>query len=1116
MSHFVLQENLDGSVNLVKKNQVLAEVCGKVTYINPKNRILFSIHAEKMNKNFRCKLNYDNPFCPLKEGDAIHGVAEYTVDPRYGDTLNLIQPPLAIPGEDKNTIIKSFVVALIGTGFGATKANCLLEALILKTGNLSNAIVTLDRMASFYNYHNNIDTVVLQPYLITFDGKEKQMLTLLEWWYKNRNLRRLYLLGINNTEIRSSKLPPEELYKVCLDNPYKILSLKIDKCDNILQRMGKEINPNTRFCGEICRKIGEYMESRGWSGIPTNILVKMFPTITEHLNVLKETFNIKTDLHTVYLPYAYEVEVGITNFVKNLLDSPTLPRYIDPDQITYTRNDINDEQKLVIRKALSDNICIIRGVAGSGKCLDSHTPILMFDGSIKQMMDTRVGEQVMGPDSKLRTILSRCSGLGQMYRIVPSKGRPFICNGPHILTLKGITPYLVFNEEKHNLVVKFSVKGINTSKHFKTEREAIEYKDSLPEDIFDISVDEYLKRKPEVQTSNYLYHTGVTFPEREVPFDPYVMGMWLGNGTSAAAQITNEDQEVIDKMNNLLSKYDLELKLQQFKDEGITYDIVGKGDKYWIKGNNAFSGVLRDYNLLNNKHVLNVYKTNSREVRLQILAGLLDSDGYQHSDFYEIHQTNKTLADDIEYLAFSLGFMVTRREVKKGCMYKGKMRYGLYQRINIMGTGLEEIPVVLERKKSYSRKSKVRATCLRFEVEAIGLGVYHGFELDGDGRFLLGDFTVTHNSSIIKEIIHNLRNNNIKYKVVSFTGKAVARIREITEQKDPMTMHMAIITSSKTLVEHVIIDETSMVTSELLYEFINKFGNNFRLTLVGDPNQLNPIGWGCLFDQLIKSKIVPTYTLHKCHRNSNGILENASNVVECNTDGYDGPSFRFEEFDDFNVLNGNIQDVGELIKIFQNSGIPSNKITVISPFNRYIDEINLVCQDIYNFGNREIKDINQKVWRIGDRVMMTENNYKINVMNGDEGIVTDISEKGIKVTFKDGSEKIFLLNGPNLEESGEKVSNKELTTSSLALSFCVSVHRYQGSENDFIIFFIPQSKESKFLNRNLLYTGITRGKKIIWMVGDHDTMLKAATTAPAYKHDNLCQRLVNSRTINLV
>lgn len=745
MAQIVLQENSDGSEYLTKKKQVLAEICGKVTYVNNKNRKLFTIHAQKMDKTFRCVLNYPNPFCPIREGDAIFGIAEYVLDKRYGDTLNLIQPPFVLLGEDKNTIIKSFVTALRGTGFGTMKAHSLLDTLVLKTGSLSNAISTLDRMSSFYNYKNDSDTGIIQPYTTVL--KEKQMLQLLGWWYKQRNLRRLYLFGINNREIRDSKMSPEKMYMMCLENPYKIFSLSIDKCDSIVKRLGKEIDTSVRVCGVISRKINECMMSRGWSGVPTNILLKMYPESSQYIDQLRDTFGIKTELHTAYLPYAYEVEVGICDLVKNLLDGPTLPHAMHPSEITYTRDDLSTDQKMVIRRALNDNICIIRGRAGSGK------------------------------------------------------------------------------------------------------------------------------------------------------------------------------------------------------------------------------------------------------------------------------------------------------------------------------------------------------------------------------------------TSIIKELIHNLDEKGIKYRVVSFTGKAVARIREVTEKKEPMTMHMTITMSSNKKTSefnHVIIDEASMVTSELLYEFVSKFGSDFRLTLVGDPNQLTPIGWGTMFDQMIKSSIIPTYTLNRCHRVNgldNGILLNANSIVECSEPDYNGPPFQFEETDNFKILDGDISTIRDLIKILQDCGTPSNKITIICPYNKYLQQINQICQEIYNDQNRCIHDDQGRSWRINDRVMMTENNYKINVMNGDEGNITDLTSTQVQVTFKDGTSHVFELSSDGPKDmdrpNGEEGKCKVLDTSCLVHSFGVSVHRYQGSECDYVIFYVPKSAPSKFLNRNLLYTGITRAKKLIWMVGDYDTMVRAATTPPAYRCDNLAQRLAQMNTISM-
>lgn len=746
-NRFVLQENSDGTVKLKQENKVFAEVCGKIVKINYKNKKIFTIHAEKMNKQFRCVLSYSKAFCPIREGDAIFGIAEYIQDSRYGDTLNITQPPFVALGEDENTLIKSFVIALKGSGFGTMRANNLLETLKVKFGSLSEACVNLDKLSSFYFYKNETDMSLLQPYSLVL--KEYQMMKLLKWWYKNRNQRRLWLLGINNTEIRNAKMSPEEMYSMCLENPYKIYSLSMDKCDDIFNRIGKQTSSEIRQCAVISRSLHDYM-NRGWSGIPSNILSKIYPESYEYMPMLRDMFDIKTELHTIYLPYPYDVEVGIADMVTNLLDGPLLPHAMDPSEITYTRSDLTENQKRVVEQALSDNICIIKGGGGTGK------------------------------------------------------------------------------------------------------------------------------------------------------------------------------------------------------------------------------------------------------------------------------------------------------------------------------------------------------------------------------------------TTIIKEIVHNLVEKNISYRVVSFTGKAVARIREVIDKKEPMTMHMTITATKnnkKNIFSHLIIDEASMVTSELMYEFIEKFSHDFRITLIGDPNQLKPIGWGNMFDQLIQSNAVPTYTLTRCHRVENdnsGILINANNIIECSDPHYNGPQFEFEETDNFNIIEGGMDMIRNLLTILQNNNVSGDKITIISPYNKYLQQINKICQNIYNDIKRSVTDENGCIWKIGDRVMMTENNYFINVMNGDEGIITDLTSTQIQVMFKDGRYYVFSLvsYGDNNDDvnidkdvyEGIK-SKKELTTKSLVHSFGVSVHRYQGSEADYIIFYVPKSNPSTFLNRNLMYTAITRAKKMLWMVGDYDTMLRASTTKPGYRCDNLGKRLKQERNV---
>ncbi len=137
--------------------------------------------------------------------------------------------------------------------------------------------------------------------------------------------------------------------------------------------------------------------------------------------------------------------------------------------------------------------------------------------------------------------------------------------------------------------------------------------------------------------------------------------------------------------------------------------------------------------------------------------------------------------------------------------------------------------------------------------------------------------------------------------------------------------------------------------------------------------------------------------------------------------------------------------------------------------------------------------------------MHTENNYTENLTNGDEGIIVDVDYKSVSVKFKRGD--TFLYSISRIIEDEEE---KELNTNSLILSFAVSVHRYQGSEIDYLIGYVPESNNTSFLNKNLLYTLITRSKKIVWLVGDIETIERATLTKPPWRCCNLLKRLLEN------
>ncbi len=167
-------------------------------------------------------------------------------------------------------------------------------------------------------------------------------------------------------------------------------------------------------------------------------------------------------------------------------------------------------------------------------------------------------------------------------------------------------------------------------------------------------------------------------------------------------------------------------------------------------GSNTFLNYLRQYNLLNNKHIPHIYKYNSREKRLALLAGLLDTDGYLHRNCFEIIQKRKVLAEDICYLARSLGFTVSFKKVSKTCTNSSKGRVvGTYYLSSICGEGLETIPTRLPRKQVDIRQQIKNARVTGFDLLPITTDrTYYGFEIDGNRRFLLSDFTVTHNTAI--------------------------------------------------------------------------------------------------------------------------------------------------------------------------------------------------------------------------------------------------------------------------------------------------------------------------------------------------------------------------------
>lgn len=354
---------------------------------------------------------------------------------------------------------------------------------------------------------------------------------------------------------------------------------------------------------------------------------------------------------------------------------------------------------------------LLHAPTGSGKCLGKGTPVLMFSGQIKLVEDIVVGDVLMGPDSQPRTVVSTTTGREEMFRVIPTKGDSFTANRSHILSVQMTGAAGGFSKDE----------------------------------IVNLSINDYLAKSRTFKHCAKLWRTGVDFSEKFVPGElpAYLLGVWLGDGSTRCASITNSDPEILEYLYRYADTQGLSVRDTASKDRCPTYSLSNGHDG--VSKGNPFLYALRHFNLISNKHVPDLYKFTSRERRLDLLAGLLDTDGYlTRGSVYEFLTKFDVLSDDVLFLARSLGFAAHKKRVTKTIKSLGFS--GEYWRIFISGD-VDEIPCKVVRKQASPRRQKKNVLRTGFFLESLGEGDYYGFELSGNDRlFLLGDFTVTHNT----------------------------------------------------------------------------------------------------------------------------------------------------------------------------------------------------------------------------------------------------------------------------------------------------------------------------------------------------------------------------------
>lgn len=395
---------------------------------------------------------------------------------------------------------------------------------------------------------------------------------------------------------------------------------------------------------------------------------------------------------------------------------------------------------------LNFNIC-----PRSGKCFGKGTLIRMYDGSVKKVEDIVVGDVVMGDDETPRHVLSLGRGREEMFRITHEDGSSFVCNKSHLLVLRNTTNQRNWEWGK----VKKQYRGL--------------------ENI--ISVGDYINTTKNFKKRNKAIKAKCDYCEKNLFLDPYLLGVWLGDGDTNSARITNMDTEIIDYIHSWALQHNNKITVFHQKNTKCNIYAVSASTKKDI----PFRILLKQVGVLGHKHIPQQYLTASRQQRLELLAGIIDTDGScSGNNAIEIISVRKELADNYIELARSLGFRA-KQSIK---VIGGKNYYRCY-----ISGDLSVIPIKVKRKIFVKAPlSKISPLYQSFKVEHLGIDNYYGFVIDGNHKFLLADYTVVHNTTMAVWLVVYALTLNPKSQII-YTSFNQDLLSQIAQQVAAIMQH---------------------------------------------------------------------------------------------------------------------------------------------------------------------------------------------------------------------------------------------------------------------------------------------------------------------------------------
>ena len=421
--------------------------------------------------------------------------------------------------------------------------------------------------------------------------------------------------------------------------------------------------------------------------------------------------------------------------------------------------------------------------------------------------------------------------------------------------------------------------------------------------------------------------------------------------------------------------------------------------------------------------------------------------------------------------------------------------------------------------KQFERQNKIQFAIS--QKEAIKGAFTDGIEIITGGPG-------TGKTTIIKAIIEIYENHNMKVLLAAPTGRAAKRMTESTG-REAKTIHrlLDIGAGEEDIVlggaedplegDVIIIDEASMIDIFLMYNLLKAIKLGSRLIIVGDVDQLPSVGPGNVLKDLIQSDFIKTVKLNEIFRQGKEslIITNAHRINngEMPILNQKDKDFFFQRYENMEGILKTLLDlINRRLPGFNKKWDRMRDIQILAPMKKGIlgvVNLNEKLQEVLNPPSKSKKErkMHGTIFREGDKVMQTKNNYSLKwknidgvdnaegegVFNGDMGFIKSINEEERTITVEFDDNKVAVYTSENVEE--------------LELAYAITIHKSQGSE--FKVVVIPVYMGSPFLmNRNLIYTAITRAKELVTVVG-YPKALKymIENTNDMERYSTLCMRI---------